>query len=66
VRARLDGAVKMKHPFYHKDDNNFVGATVVGILDYAQATKKIHAFQLTTDKATYGRTTFGVVVRSEP
>ncbi len=66
VRARLDGVLKMKHPFYHKDDDNFVDATIVGVLDYDQATKKIRSLQLATDKATYGRTTFGVVVRSEP
>lgn len=66
VRARIDGALKMKHPFYHKDDDNVVDATIVGILDYDQATKKIRSLQLATDKANYGRTTFGVVVRSEP
>ena len=66
VRARLDGSLKMKHRFYHKDDDNFVDATVVGVLDYDQATRKVRALQLATDKATYGRTTFGVVVRSEP
>jgi hypothetical protein len=66
VRARVDGGLKMKHAFYHKDDDNFVDATIVGILDYDPATKKIRSLQLASDKATYGRTTFGVVVRSEP
>jgi hypothetical protein len=66
VRARLDGRLKLKHTFYHKDDDNFVDATIVGILDYDPATKTIRSLQLATDKATYGRTTFGVVVRSEP
>ena len=53
----------MKHPFYHKDDDNFVAATIVGVLDYNQAAKKIRSLQLATETATYGRTTFGVVVR---
>jgi hypothetical protein len=66
VRARLDGGLKMKHTFYHKDDDNSVDATIVGILDYDAATKTVRSLQLATEKATYGRTTFGVVVRSEP
>jgi hypothetical protein len=66
VRARIDGAFKMKHTFYHKDDDNVVEATIVGVLDYDQAARKIRSLQLATDKATYGRITFGVVVRSEP
>src|SRR5262249_43033555 len=66
VRARLDGVLKMKHSFYHKDDDNVVAATIVGILDYDPAARTIRSLQLATDRATYGRTTFGVVVRSEP
>jgi hypothetical protein len=66
ARARLDGALKMKHPFYHKDDDNFVEAKIVGVLDYNQTAKKIRSLQLATETATYGHTTFGVVVRSEP
>jgi hypothetical protein len=66
VRARLDGKLKMKHPFYHKDDDNFVEASLVGILDMEPATKTLHAFQLATTKATYGRMAFGVVVQSVP
>jgi hypothetical protein len=66
VRARLDGGLKMRHSFYHKDDDNSVDATIVGILDYDAATKTIRSLQLATDRATYGRTNFGVVVRSEP
>ena len=65
VRARLDGRMKMKHPFYHRDDDNFVEATIVGILDFEPG-KKIRSLQLATVNATYGRTAFGVVVRSVP
>lgn len=64
ARARLDGSLKMKHPFYHKDDDNVVEATVVGMLDFEPATRQIRSLQLATDRATYGRTHFGVVVSS--
>ena len=64
VRARLDGKLKMKHPFYHRDDDNFVEASVVGLLEFEPGTKKIRSLQLATERATYGRVTFGVVVRS--
>src|SRR5439155_15427511 len=30
VRARLEGRLRMKHPFYHKDDGSFVDAELVG------------------------------------
>ena len=65
VRARLDGHLKMKHPFYHRDDDNFVDATIVGILEFEPG-KKIHSLELATLKAAYGRIAFGVVVRSVP
>jgi hypothetical protein len=65
VRARLDGRLKMKHSFYHRDDDNFVDATIVGLLEFEPG-KKIHSLQLATVTAIYGRTAFGVVVRSVP
>jgi hypothetical protein len=65
VLARLDGRLNMKHPFYHRDDDNFVEATIVGILEFEPG-KKIRSLQFATTKATYGRTAFGVVVRSVP
>jgi hypothetical protein len=66
VRARIDGSLKMKHPFYPgRPDDNFVEATVVGFIDFEPG-KKVRALQLVTDKATYGRTVFGVAVRSLP
>ena len=65
VRARLDGRLTMKHPFYHRDDDNIVEAGIVGILEFEPG-KKIRSLQLATTTATYGRTAFGVVVRSVP
>jgi hypothetical protein len=66
ARARIEGSLRMKHPFYHKDDDNFVDATLVGIVDFEPDKPKIRALQLVTDRATYGRTTFGVGVHSVP
>jgi len=65
ARARLDGSLRMKHPFYHKDDDNFVEATLVGFFDFDPGSK-IRTLQLATVKATYGRPVFGAVVRSLP
>src|SRR5262249_3249189 len=64
--ARIDGRLRMKHTFYHKDDDNFVDATLFGIMDFDLSNKKIRSLQLATDKASYGRTAFGVSVRSLP
>src|SRR5262249_55054390 len=64
ARARLEGRLRMKHPFYHKDDDNVVEATVVGFVDFEEGKDGVRSLRLVTDKATYGRTTFGVAVRS--
>jgi hypothetical protein len=75
IRARLEGRLRMKHPFYHKDDDNFVSATLIGYLEFepaagTRATCQIRSLLLVTDRATYGQGTrgqpFGVVVRSLP
>lgn len=71
ARVRLDGELKMKHPFYpHRDDENFVEATVAGYFDYEIGPRRIRSLRLVTDEATYGspRQTqhFGVVLRSAP
>jgi len=66
VRVRLDGSLRMKHPFYHKDDENTVSATFVGYLDVDVKSQRVRTFRLATDRATYGTPTnprdFGVVV----
>jgi hypothetical protein len=65
VRARLDGFLKMKHPFYHKDDGNFVEAPLVGLIEFDAKQSRIRTFQLATNGATYGRLNFGVVASSQ-
>jgi hypothetical protein len=64
VRARIDGRLKMKHPFYHRDDNNVVEATVVGVLEFEPGKGRIRSLRVVTDKATYGGGTFAVALRS--
>lgn len=72
VRARIDGRLKMKHPFYpNRDDNNFVEAAIVGVVEFEQSTPKIHKLQIVTQKATYGGQAngtqpFGVAVHNVP
>jgi hypothetical protein len=64
ARARLDGKLRMKHPFYHKDDDNFVDASLLGSVEFEIGSRRIVTWQLVTTEATYGRIRFGVAVRS--
>jgi hypothetical protein len=64
VRARLDGKLRMKHTFYHRDDDNFAEAQLLGFLDIEARTGRIVNWQLITTDATYGRIRFGVAVRT--
>jgi hypothetical protein len=70
--ARLEGSLKMKHAFYpNRDDNNFVDAAFVGIMEFDVADKKLKSLRLVTEKASYGGNVngthpFGVAVRSLP
>jgi len=67
ARAKIEGALKMKHTFYpHREDNNVVEATLVGYLDFDPAKIRIRTLRLVTDPATYGGGTFGVALRSTP
>jgi RNA polymerase sigma factor (sigma-70 family) len=67
VRARLDGSLKMTHPFTPgKNDDRYVAATLLGYVDYDRATRRIQALRLYTPQATYGTEPFGAVVRTVP
>lgn len=70
ARVRLHGTLKMKHPFYHKDDEKFVEASLVGFIDLEPKTRLIRSLRIVTDTAHYGddsrRLPFGVAVRSVP
>jgi hypothetical protein len=65
ARVRLDSQLKMKHTFVpDKEDNLYVEAAVVGLVDCDLAQRTIRSFQMVTDKATYATGYFGVAVRS--
>lgn len=71
VRARLEGALKMRHRFYHKEDANYVQARLVGLLELDLAGSRVRSLRLVTDGALYGSQAnrmnpFGVAVRSVP
>jgi hypothetical protein len=63
--ARIDGTLRLKHPFYHKDDDNFVEATFVGVVEFEVDKSRVRSLHVATEKAVYGgRIHFGVAVRS--
>lgn len=65
--ARLDGTLRMRHPFYHKEDGNAVEAAFVGIIEFDVNKGAVQALHVATERAVYGdRMHFGVAVRSVP
>ncbi|MBM4069058.1 MAG: hypothetical protein FJ271_08960 [Planctomycetes bacterium] len=54
ARARLEGRLRMKHPFYHKDDNYFVEADLVGYLEFDVGKQAVLSLRLVTDNGRYG------------
>jgi hypothetical protein len=66
ARASITGRLKMKHPFYHQDDQNFVETDIRGYLEFDVTRRQLRSLRLVTDNAKYGAQTFGVAVRSLP
>ena len=65
--ARLDGTLRMRHWFYHKEDDNVVEATFVAVIEFDVDKGQVRALHLATDRAVFaGRINFGVAVRSVP
>ena len=65
--ARLDGTLRMRHWFYHKEDDNVVEAMFVALVEFDVDKGKLRSLQVVTDRAVYGkRMPFGVAVRSVP
>lgn len=68
--ARLEGSLRMRHPFYHKDDAKTVTASVVGYLTFAPEQRRIRSLEMVTEGAEYGvpdernPAPFGVAVRT--
>jgi hypothetical protein len=71
VCVRLRGRLRMSHSFYHKEDGNFVEASIVGYLEFQQMTRRVRSLRLVTDEALYRRAgetalPFGVAVTDVP
>jgi RNA polymerase sigma factor (sigma-70 family) len=67
ARVRLDGSLRMKHPFYGKrPDDSYVEAALAGYLDYDLGLHCIRTLRLVTNGATYGTKPFGVALCSIP
>lgn len=71
ARARLEGRLRMKHPFYHKDDKNFVEADLIGYLEFDVGKQSVRSLRLVTDNGRYGGDVnsmqpFGAAVRAVP
>jgi hypothetical protein len=69
AQVRLEGSLVMGHPFYHKDDDNVVRATAVGYVVFESGSRRIKAFQMVTEEATYGAQNplpFGTAVNLRP
>lgn len=64
ARARLDGDLRMCHPFYHDPAEDIVEAKVVGYVEFDPASRSIKAFKLVTDEATYRKRGFDVGVQN--
>jgi hypothetical protein len=65
ARARIEGALRMKHTFYPgRDTDEFVSATVLGFMDFDVAQQRIQRLRMVTEKAIYGQEPFGVALRS--
>lgn len=64
ARARLDGNFKMEHSFYHKPDGKVAEGSVIGYVEFSPDTSRVSAFDLITDKASYGGGSFAIAVRS--
>ena len=64
ARARLDGSLRMIHPFYHKKANDVVDATVVGYVDFDPGSRQVKTLKLTTERATYRGRGFDVGVET--
>lgn len=70
VRVKLTGHFKMKHPFYHKDDDRFVEASIYGFVEADPVKNRIRSLEIVTDQADYRGSgsdlPYGVAVSSMP
>jgi hypothetical protein len=69
-RVRLTGNFRLKHRFYHHDDDKRAAGELAGFVDMAPGERRVREFRLVTVHAGYGngeqKTPFGVVVSHDP
>jgi hypothetical protein len=74
-RVRLDGALKMKHPFFttgvgpsasmqQGKDYDVVIDSIVGFVDFETSPRRLTAFRLVGEKATYDKKDFVLALRN--
>jgi hypothetical protein len=63
--ARLDGHLRMRHDFYHKQDGRVVDAILTGYMEFDPEKRSITMFRLVTDQASYGSGTFGIALTTD-
>src|SRR5207248_2196597 len=51
ARIRIEGDLRMRHSFYHKEDGKVVEATFIGFIDFDPTLRSIRSFQLVTARA---------------
>jgi hypothetical protein len=54
AHARLEGRMRMKHPFYHQEDDNFVEADLLGYMAFETDPYEIKSLHLVTENGRYG------------
>jgi hypothetical protein len=65
--TRLKGRVRLTHRFCPgREDGNIVDAMVVAYLEFEPARRWVRRLRLVTERASYGKGTLDVAVRSVP
>jgi hypothetical protein len=54
------------HAFFPSRDARAVEAALTGFLEVDTATREIRSVRIATERATYGKESFGVAIRSNP
>ena len=52
--AQIEGDYRMKHAFYHKEDNNRATGSIVGWMEFDIAARRLRALHIVTEHAEYG------------
>jgi hypothetical protein len=64
-KARIEGSLLMKRPFYPHRPPDPVEATFVGYVTWDTASGRVASLEVVTDRATYQKHPFGVAMRAE-